>query len=159
NASITNSTTDASPTTPTFVSPADAARLNTATPTLTATFLDADTQDTGKVTFEVCSTSNCSSSLGTFDSSSTNLAVGANGSAAVPAGYNLASGTTYYGRAKNVDSSAAASAFSATQSFTVDTTAPTISSATVAANGTTVTVTWSENLDQTQAVPGSAFSI
>src|SRR4029079_11860647 len=133
NASITNSTTDASPTTPTFVSPADAARLNTATPTLTATFLDADTQDTGKVTFEVCTTSNCSSSLGTFDSTSTTLAVNANGSAAVPAGYNLASGTTYYWRAKNVDSSAASSSFTAIRSFLVDTTAPALSSASVAA--------------------------
>src|SRR5205814_478231 len=109
--------------------------------------------------FEVCSTSNCSSSLGTFDSTSTNLAVNANGSAAVPAGYNLANGTTYYWRAKNVDSSAASSAFSPIRSFLVDTSAPTISSATVAADGVTVTVTWSENLDQTQAVPGSAFSI
>src|SRR4029079_13019922 len=94
NASITNNTTDASPTTPALVGPADASRLNTATPTLTATFADPDTQDTGKVTFEVCSDSSCSSSLGTFDSSSTSLAVGANGSAPVPAGYNLASGTT-----------------------------------------------------------------
>src|SRR5438270_2160485 len=34
-----------------------------------------------------------------------------------------------------------------------------MSSATVAANGTTVTITWSENLDQTEAVPGSAFSV
>ena len=49
-------------------------------------------EDTGKVTFEVCSTNNCSSSLGTFDSTSTTLAVNANGSAAVPAGFNLASG-------------------------------------------------------------------
>ena len=126
---------------------------------MTATFIDPDTQDTGKVTFEVCTTSNCSSSLGTFDSTSTNLAVNANGSAAVPGGYNLANGTTYYWRAKNVDCSAAGSSFSATQSFIVDTAAPTMSSATVAANGTTVTVTWSENLDQTQAVPGTAFSI
>src|SRR5205823_1189615 len=108
---------------------------------------------------EVCSTSNCSSSLGTFDSSSTTLAVNANGSAAVPAGYNLGSGSTYYWRAKNVDSSAASSSFSTTRSFLVDTTAPTISSATVAADGVTVTITWSENLDQTQAVPGSTFSI
>src|SRR5207247_6578754 len=123
------------------------------------TFSDADSVDTGKVTFEVCSTSNCSSSLGTFDSTATNLAVGANGSAAVPGGFGLASGTTYYWRAKNVDSSAASSSFSATQSFLVDTTAPTISSATVAADGLTVTVTWSENLDQAQAVPGSAFSV
>jgi hypothetical protein len=41
----------------------------------------------------------------------------------------------------------------------VDTTAPTVTSATVAADGLTVTVTWSENLDSLQAVPGSAFSI
>src|SRR5438270_9200544 len=34
-----------------------------------------------------------------------------------------------------------------------------MSSATVAADGTTLTITWSENLDQTQAVPGSDFSI
>src|SRR5205807_3980231 len=85
--------------------------------------------------------------------------VNANGSAAVPSGFNLASGTTYYWRAENVDSSAAGSSSTATRSFVVDTTAPTVSSAVVAANGTTVTVTWSENLDQTQAVTGSAFSI
>src|SRR4029079_4478902 len=114
NASITNSTTNTSPSTPTLVSPADASRLNTATPTLSAAFADPDTQDTGKVTFEVCTTSNCSSSLGTFDSSGPSLAVGANGSAAVPAGYALASGTTYYWRAKNVDSSATPSSLSAT---------------------------------------------
>src|SRR5205814_7158764 len=104
NASITNNTTNVSASTPTLVSPADAVRLNTATPTLTATFSDPDSQDTGKVTFEVCSTSNCSSSLGTFDSTSTNLAVNTNGSATVPAGFNLADGSTYYWRAKNVDS-------------------------------------------------------
>src|SRR5438094_6640969 len=81
NASITNNTSNVSASTPTLVSPADAARVNTVTPTLAGTFLDQDTQDTGKVTFEVCSTGNCSSSLGTFDSTSTTLAVNANGSA------------------------------------------------------------------------------
>src|SRR5213076_273149 len=121
------------------------ARLNTATPTLTATFIDPDSQDTGKVTFEVCTTSNCSGSLGTFDSTSTNLAVNANGSAAVPAGFNLANGTTYYWRAKDVDSSAASSSFTAIRSFLVDPAAPPMSSATVGADGTTVTVTWSEH--------------
>src|SRR5439155_16968165 len=40
-----------------------------------------------------------------------------------------------------------------------DTAAPTISSATVAADAVTVTITWSENLDQTLAVPGTAFSV
>src|SRR5207248_3570367 len=131
---VTNNTANVSPSTPTLISPADAARLNTATPTLTATFSDLDSQDAGKVTFEVCSTSNCSSSLGTFDSTTTNLAVGANGSAAVPGGFSLTDGATYYWRAKNVDSSAASSSYSATQSFLVDTTAPTMSSATVAAD-------------------------
>src|SRR5205085_6661921 len=82
-----------------------------------------------------------------------------NGSATVPAGYNLASGTTYYWRAKNVDSSAASSSSSTRRYFLVDCSARTMVSATVVADGVTVTVTWSENLDQTQAVPGSAFSI
>src|SRR5581483_7688899 len=159
NASITNNTTNASPSTPALVTPATASQLNTTTPTLTATFSDPDTQDTGKITFEVCNDAACTSSRGTFDSSSTTLAVGANGSAGVPGAFGLTSGTTYYWRAKNVDSSAASSASSATRSFTVDTTAPTMSSATVAADGVTVTVTWSENLDQTQAVAGSAFSL
>src|SRR5205823_6858254 len=119
---VTNNTANVSPSPPTLVSPVDAARLDTATPTLTATFSDPDSQDTGKVTFEVCSTSNCSSSLGTFDSTSTNLAVGANGSAAVPAGYNLQSGTTYYWRAKNADSPAPPPAHTATRASTVHTT-------------------------------------
>src|SRR5206468_6449181 len=123
---VTNNTTNVAPSTPALVSPADAARLTSSPPTLTATFSDPDSVDTGKVTFEVCSTSNCSSSLGTFDSTATNLAVGANGSAAVPGGFAPASGTTYYWRSKNVDSSAASSSFSATQSFLVDTTAPTV---------------------------------
>src|SRR5207237_1001090 len=40
-----------------------------------------------------------------------------------------------------------------------DTDPAAMSAATVAADGITVTITWSENLDQTQAVPGSSFSI
>src|SRR4029077_20472485 len=114
---VTNHTSNVAPSTPALVSPADAARLNTATPTLTAKFLDPDSQDTGKVTFEDCSTNNCSSSLGTFDSTSTTLAVNANGSAAVPGGFNLANGTTYYWRAENVDASSGSSSFTSTQSF------------------------------------------
>src|SRR2546428_13911044 len=94
----TNNTANVSPSTPALVSPADGTRFSTATPTLTATFADPDSNDMGKVTFEVCSTSNCSSSLGSFDSSSTTLAVGANGSAPVPGG-TITSDGTYYWRA------------------------------------------------------------
>src|SRR5205823_6299282 len=89
NASITNNTSDATPSAATLVSPANAAQLSTTTPTLTATFSDPDTQDTGKVTFEVCTNSSCSSSLGTVDSTTTAIAVGSNGSAAVPGGFAL----------------------------------------------------------------------
>ena len=152
----TNNASDAAPTTPSLVSPTSAARVNTATPTLSATFSDPDVNDTGHVTFEICSDSGCSASLGTVNS--TVVANGANGSASVPAGVITADGT-YYWRAKNVDAASANSSFSATRSLVVDTTAPTISSASVAADGTTVTVTWSENLDQTQAVGAAAFSV
>ena len=156
--SVTNNTANLAPATPTLVSPANGAQLNSATPTLTATFSDPDTQDTGKVTFEVCSDGACTSSLGTFDSTSTTLTFGANGSAAIPGGTITTDGT-YYWRAKNVDSSSASSSYSATRSFVVDTTPPTISSAAVGSDGTTVTVTWSEDLDQAQAVAGSAFTV
>src|SRR5205814_3754385 len=98
-------------------------------------------------------------SRGTFDSTSTTLAVNGNCIATAPAGSILSSGTSSSWHAKNETSCGASSCSSAIRSFLVDTTAPTISSATVAADGVTVTVTWSENLDQTQAVPGSAFSI
>src|SRR5262249_36564613 len=158
NASITNNTTDLAPSTPGLVSPADGTRLNTSTPTLTATFSDPDATDTGRATFAVCSTSTCSSSLGTFASSSTTLTVGQNGSGSVPGGL-ISSDGTYYWRAKNVDAAAGTSGNSAIRSFLVDTTAPTMTAGTVAADGTTLTVTWSENLDQTQAVAGTAFSV
>ncbi|HTZ05527.1 MAG TPA: SwmB domain-containing protein, partial [Gaiellaceae bacterium] len=124
---VTNLTPDAPPATPALVSPADGVFTSVTTPTLSATFSDPDTLDTGKVTFEVCSTSNCSASLGTFDSTSTALAVGQAGSAAVPGGFGLTTGTQYWWRAKNVDASTNASAYSATRTFTVDTTAPAVS--------------------------------
>ncbi|HZT45897.1 MAG TPA: SwmB domain-containing protein, partial [Gaiellaceae bacterium] len=158
NASITNSTSSLAPSTPALVAPADTVRLNTATPTLSATFADPDANDTGKVTFQVCAAASCASPLATFDSTSTSLANGANGSAAIPGGTITADGT-YYWRAKNVDSASLSSSYSATRSFVVDTTPPTISSASIDPDGVTVTVTWSENLDTSQAVSGAAFSI
>src|SRR5581483_7046835 len=152
---VTNNTADATPTVPALVSPANNAQLASATPTLTGTFAHPDTNDTGKLTFQICADAACTTVLQSFDSSSTSRANGANGSAAAA---SLADGT-YYWRAKNTDSSANASAYSATRTLTVDTTPPTMTSATIASNGTTVTVTWSENLDQSQAVSGTAFAV
>src|SRR2546429_3926342 len=45
---VTNNTANATPTSPTLVSPADASVVASHTPTLTATFSDPDTEDTGK---------------------------------------------------------------------------------------------------------------
>ena len=111
---------------PTLDLPTDALYVSTETPTLSATFGDPDTQDTGTVTFQVCSSATCtggSDPLATFDSSSTTVGVGSSGSAAVPAGTITADGT-YYWRAKSTDSASSASSYSATRSFIVDTTAP-----------------------------------
>src|SRR5205814_6665879 len=57
-------------------------------------------------------------SPGTFDTTNTNLAVNANGSAAVPAGYGLVDNATYYWRAESTDSASSVSSFSAIRSFT-----------------------------------------
>ena len=133
---VTNLTPDAAPATPALGTPADGVFIDSTTPALSAAFSDADTLDTGKVVFQVCTTSNCSAPLGTFDSTSTTLSVNQTGSAAVPVGFNLQTGTTYYWRAKNVDASSSASSFSVTRSFTVDTTAPNVTvSAPVATSG------------------------
>ncbi|MHB8651268.1 MAG: SwmB domain-containing protein [Gaiellaceae bacterium] len=136
--------------------------MNSTTPTLTATFSDPDVTDQGKVTFQVCANSTCTAvgdPISSFNSTSTTLTNGQNGSAPVPGAAALTNGTTYFWRAQNVDTASRFSSFSSTRSFTVDTTAPTLSSATVATDGVTVTATWSESLDQTQAVPGSAFTV
>src|SRR5439155_5183314 len=155
---LTTDRTKSSPTKPALASLVYADPLNTETYSLSLHYALPISQDTGKITFEVCTTSNCSSSLGTFDSTSTALAVNANGSAAVPAGFNLANGTTYYWRAKNVDGSAASSAYSATRSFLVDTAAATMSRSEERRVGTTGTASWSQNLDQTQDVPSADHS-
>ena len=125
--SATNLTPNANPAAATLSTPNDGVFINSTTPTLSAGFADPDTLDFGKVTFQVCTDSSCSTSLGTFDSTTTNLNVGQNGSATVPGGFNLQTATQYWWRAKSVDSSNASSPFSATRTFTVDTTAPSVS--------------------------------
>ncbi|HVS86108.1 MAG TPA: SwmB domain-containing protein [Gaiellaceae bacterium] len=115
----TNQTADVAPSTPTLGSPGDAVYVGTATPTLHATFADPDTQDTGKVTFRICSDSNCDTVLQTLDSA-TNLAVGDTGSATAA---SLADGQ-YWWDAQDVDASAEPSSFSGTRSFTIDTSPP-----------------------------------
>ena len=112
---------------PALVTPANAAFPNTTTPTLTATFSDPDAADTGNVNFRVCADAACSTVISTFSSAAL-LANGANGSAAVPGAAGLVDGTTYYWQAQNEDDSNVLSAFSASRSFTVDTTAPAVPS-------------------------------
>ncbi len=109
------------------MTPANAAFPNTTTPTLTATFSDPDAADTGTVNFRVCADAACPTILSTFSSAAL-LANGANGSAAVPGAAGLVNGTTYYWQAQNKDNSNVQSAFSASRSFTVDTTAPAVPS-------------------------------
>ncbi len=116
---VTNSTASLTPDVPALVSPGAGATVATATPTLTATFSDIDTTNTGQITFRVCDSSDCSNVLATF-SSSAGIANGANGSASVPGG-TITSDGTYYWQAKATDNTTAASAFSSSRSFVVDT--------------------------------------
>ncbi len=127
---VTDNTSDAAPSTVTLDAPADAVFVNSTTPTLTATFSDPDTNDTGTIDFELCTASDCTAAgdpFSTFDSP-TGIVNGSSGSASVPGGAGLASGATYYWRAKATDSNNTQSAsFSTIHSFTVDTGAPTSS--------------------------------
>ncbi len=155
NAAATNSTTSLDPDVPALISPAGGVRVNATTPSLTARFADSDTQNTGQLTFQLCSDSTCASVLATFSSAS-GIANGANGSASVPGGAVTTDGT-YHWRAKGIDNTTAASAYSATRSLVVDTTAPTFSSAD--ANGTTLALTMNEPLDSGSTPAASAFTV
>ncbi len=155
-----SATVTSTPTAPTLGVPLDTATVSSLTPTLSATFASPDATITGKVTFQLCSTNTCSTVLQTFDSTSTSINVGNAGSAPYSGGTALVDGNTYYWRAKNVDANSNASAYSSIRSFVVNTTAVTMTSATVGTDGTTVTVTWSGALDTSQTtIAGSAFSV
>jgi uncharacterized repeat protein (TIGR02059 family) len=155
NAAATNSTTSVDPDVPVLISPAGGVRVNATTPSLTAGFADSDTQNTGQLTFQLCSDSTCASVLATFSSAS-GIANGANGSASVPGGTVTTDGT-YHWRAKATDNTTATSPYSATRSLVVDTTAPTFSSADV--SGTTLMMTMNEPLDSASTPAASAFTV
>ena len=127
NAYVQHTAATTRPSVPALVTPANAAFPNTTTPTLTATFSDPDAANTGTVNFRVCADAACTTVISTFSSAAL-LANGANGSAAVPGAAGLVNGTTYYWQAQNKDNSNVQSAFSASRSFTVDTTAPAVPS-------------------------------
>ena len=152
---VTNSTASLTPDVPALVSPGAGATVATATPTLTATFSDIDTTNTGQITFRVCDSSDCSNVLATF-SSSAGIANGANGSASVPGG-TITSDSTYYWQAKATDNTTAASAFSSSRSFVVDTTAPALQSAGV--DGTSLTLTYDESLDASSVPAALAYGL
>ena len=125
---VTDNTADAAPNTVTLNTPSNAAFLDSTTPSLAATFTDPDPNDTGTITFQLCTASDCSASGDPFStfSSSAGIGNGSSGSAQVPGGAGLASGSTYYWRAKATDSNSSQSgSYSAIRHFTVDTAAPT----------------------------------
>ncbi len=153
---VTNNTFGQPPAAPALASPADAAKLNTATPTLSARFDDPDTNDTGTLVFRVCADAACGSPLGATFSSVSGVANGTNGSAAVPAGRITADGT-YYWQAQAKDDVNQASPWSAIRSFSVDTGAPSLQSA--SATGTTLTLTFDEALDEGKVPDASAFAV
>ncbi len=141
---VANGTVSTTPDVPALTAPADGVTVATATPTLSATFSDADTNNTGQITFRVCTDASCTSVLGATFSSAGGIVNGADGSASVPGG-RITSDGTYYWQAKATDNTAASSAFSSSRSFVVDTTGPVLQTATV--NGTSLALAYNEGLD------------
>ena len=105
------------PNAPTLTAPVAAARVNTTQ--VTATFTDPDAGDSGTLSFQLCSDSGCSSVL----ASSTSATVSGGGSAS----WTPAAGAdgVYFWRVSAQDAAGNLSGWSATRSFTLDTTAPT----------------------------------
>jgi hypothetical protein len=104
---------------PALVSPADGAYLGAGV-ALSGIFSSGDAGDNGMVEFQVCSDIACGSVLGSGQSSS-GLLNGATGSWTAT---GMVQGTNYW-RARAQDAAGNQSAWSATRSFTYDTTAPT----------------------------------
>src|SRR5439155_26346329 len=116
-AQVTHPTADTFPDNPTLQTPAAGAR--TSSSALHATFTDADAGDTGTVGSQVCSDISCSSVL--TSGSSASVANGATASWSP----SLADGT-YYWRAQATDAAGAVSGWTATRSFTLDTSVPSL---------------------------------
>jgi hypothetical protein len=76
---MSSTTGSLAPDVPGLVSPADGATVATMTPALRATFTDTDTNNTGQITFRLCSTSSCSSPIGGNFTSASGIANGADG--------------------------------------------------------------------------------
>jgi hypothetical protein len=104
------------PNTPTLTAPIAAARINSTQ--VTATFTDADASDSGTLSFQLCSDTTCSSVLSS--STSSTVSVGAGASWTPAAGVD----GVYSWRVRGQDAAGNLSAWSATRSFTLDTTLP-----------------------------------
>ena len=139
------------------VSPGSNSRTNSTTPTFKVSSYSDPDSDTGRVNFQVCSDSACNSVLSDFDSST--VSSGTSNVTGTPgAALSLTDGTTYYWRARSEDANSADSAFTSTSSFVYDGSAPSLSSAT--ANGTSLTLTYGENLNTAANPPdGSAYTV
>jgi hypothetical protein len=105
------------PSSPSLQSPANGVLLN-ALPALAALFSDPDAGDTGTVSFRVCTDSGCSTVSGSGSASGV-----ANGASASWTPASLADGA-YYWQAQAADAAGNPSSWTATRSFTLDTTAP-----------------------------------
>jgi hypothetical protein len=106
------------PNDPVLQTPADAARTNSTA--FTATFSDPDAGDTGTVSFQVCSDASCSTVVANGPSTST-----PNGSPASWTPALLPDGS-YFWRAQATDAAGGVSNWTATRSFTLDRTAPSL---------------------------------
>ena len=104
------------PGSPTIGAPASAARVKN--PQLNATFVDSDPTDSGAVNFQVCTMPACSSAVAGVSSATV---IGGAAVSWTPTG--LSDGT-YYWRAQDQDVAGNVSAWSAAQSFVLDTNPP-----------------------------------
>ena len=111
------------PAVPSLAGPADGAHVGSR-PDLGGTFTTGDNGDSGSLSFQVCADSGCTSVVQT-GSSSSGLSSGTTGTWATA---SLADGV-YYWRARATDVAGNPSAWSSTETFTVDTVPPSAPSA------------------------------
>lgn len=138
---------NATPSVPTLVSPVNASSTDDTTPTLSALYSDSNTGDTGTVEYRISNidASDCTSGgAGVVSSGSSSTTASNSETTTWTPSSSIGSDTAYYWCARANDG-IATSSWTSMGSFTLDTTAPTISAVTSTPTSTGTTIAWTTN--------------
>ena len=135
---------NASPNIPVLVSPANASSTSDTTPTLSATYSDTDTDDTGTTNYRISSSTaqDCLDEVSIVSSGASSETATNNATTTYTPDSSIGSDGTYYWCAQNNDG-VATSSWTSMGSFVLDTIPPTITNISSSIGWSNATISWS----------------